>query len=162
MKVAGSSLFIISYILDNCDGEVARHKGLTSTFGHNYDTFVDWMVHTVFFGTLGLGISLDTGNNMWLWFGLISSLGGTINYIISIFLNNSEDKEHKVQRKLQPKNFTEYIVFIFRELFRADFCFVVIGLSIIDEMWILLPAGAIGSQIYWLMFFLIRDKNYHV
>jgi phosphatidylglycerophosphate synthase len=162
MKVIGSLLFVIAYILDNCDGEVARHKNLASTFGHSYDTFSDWIINTGIFAALGFGISAETGNNLWLGLGLVSSLGSTINYMISLFLNKPSNNKEKLEEKSQPKNFKEYLIFVFRELFRADFCFIVLGLSIIDQMWILLPAGAIGSQVYWLMFFLVKDKNYHV
>ena len=48
-RVIGSLIFLVSYILDNCDGEIARHKNLNSSFGEKFDTCVDWIVHTVFF-----------------------------------------------------------------------------------------------------------------
>ncbi len=40
-------------------------------------------------------------------------------------------------------------MFIFRELTRADFWLIVLALSIFDVTWVLLPAGAIGAQVYW-------------
>jgi len=160
-KFIGSLLFLTAYVLDNCDGEVARHKNLTSEFGEKYDTFVDWIVHACFFSALGFGVAHETNNILWLWLGLAGGLGGTINYFISVFSvdsNNNEDTEENSQ----PTNFKEYTIYIFRELFRADFCFIVLALSLVDLVWILVPAGAIGAQVYWVMFFMSRNKKYHV
>ncbi|MBT5959763.1 MAG: CDP-alcohol phosphatidyltransferase family protein, partial [Nitrospina sp.] len=35
----GAFLFLICYVLDNCDGEIARIKDMRSIFGMRYDTF---------------------------------------------------------------------------------------------------------------------------
>jgi phosphatidylglycerophosphate synthase len=159
MRVIGSLLFIFGYILDNCDGEVARIKNLTSEFGEKYDTFVDWIVHAVFFITLGYGIAQETNDYLWLWLGFAGGVGGTINYLIGMFKEKSDDT---IEVESQPENVKEYLVYIFRELFRADFCFIVLILALVDEIWLLLPAGAVGAQVYWLMHIMSRDKNYHV
>ena len=41
----GACLFLICYVLDNCDGEIARTKVMRSIFGMRDDTFVDWIGH---------------------------------------------------------------------------------------------------------------------
>ncbi len=46
-----------SYTFDNCDGEVARTKKLSSEFVAKFDDMADWMVDASFFATLGYGIS---------------------------------------------------------------------------------------------------------
>ena len=40
--VAGAVLLVVSYVLDNCDGEVARLKNQSSQFGMHFDDFADW------------------------------------------------------------------------------------------------------------------------
>jgi len=55
--IAAGVLFVVTYILDNCDGEIARIKDQCSNFGMHFDTFVDWVVHTAFFAALGYGVS---------------------------------------------------------------------------------------------------------
>ena len=40
---AAGVLFVVTYVLDNCDGEIARLKDQCSTF----DTLVDWIVQFV-------------------------------------------------------------------------------------------------------------------
>ena len=67
--VAAAALFIIRYVLDNCDGEIARLKGLSSNFGMYYDTFVDWAAHSAFFFALGIGYGRVAGNEVWMWMG---------------------------------------------------------------------------------------------
>jgi hypothetical protein len=50
----------------------------------------------------------------------------------------------------------------FREFARADFCFIVLALALIDLTWILLPAGAIGAHVYWMTQFVRGARDYHV
>ena len=150
-KILGALIFLISYIFDNCDGEVARFKNLTSNFGKSFDTFVDWVVHTVFFIMLGYGTAQETGNNIWLWLGVTGSIGGTINYLIVTFLKPQDDINIILEEKNLPVTLKERIIFIFRELFRADFCFIVLILALANFLWVLLPAAAIGAQVYWIM-----------
>ena len=150
-QLIGSFIFFLSYILDNCDGEVARYKNLTSSFGEEFDTFVDWIVHAFFFATLGYGTWLETENLIWLWVGLIASAGATINYFLVTFMLKFKDCEDQTQRANFDETMTQKIIYIFREIFRSDFCFIVILLTIIDYHWLLLPAAAIGTQIYWIM-----------
>ena len=150
-QLIGSFIFFLSYILDNCDGEVARYKNLTSSFGEEFDTFVDWIVHAFFFATLGYGTWLETENLIWLWIGLIASAGATINYFLVTFMLKFKDCEDQTQGANFDETMTQKIIYIFREIFRSDFCFIVILLTIIDYHWLLLPAAAIGTQIYWIM-----------
>ena len=71
---------ILCYVLDNCDGEIARLKNLSSSIGEKFDTFVDWVVHAAFFAALGFGVAGQNQNKIWLWLGLIGTAGATINY----------------------------------------------------------------------------------
>jgi len=150
-KILGALIFLLSYIFDNCDGEVARFKNLTSDFGKSFDTFVDWVVHTVFFIILGYATAQETENNIWLWLGVTGSIGGTINYFMVTFLKPQDDTNIILEGENIPVMLKERIIFIFRELFRADFCFIVLILTLTNFLWILLPATAIGAQVYWIM-----------
>ena len=47
--VMGGFLLVACYTFDNCDGEVARIKGLSSEFGARLDDFSDSMVDLSFF-----------------------------------------------------------------------------------------------------------------
>lgn len=164
--VAAGVLFVVTYVLDNCDGEIARLKDQCSTFGMWFDTFVDWIVHTAFFIALGIGTAKGFGHDAWLWMGWLAGAGGTFNFVLGIILDardkggsGDEDKE-KTHRR--PEGLSEWAVYVFRELTRADFCFIVLALALFDLTWLLLPAGAIGSQVYWITQFVRGARDFHV
>ncbi len=165
----GALMLVAAYVLDSCDGEIARLKNQSSEFGHIFDTFVDWIIHAAFFAGLGVGVSRQTGDDLWLWLGLIAAAGGTINYILGILLK-ARDKARTVDQPAtsgtaeshrDPETKLEWAVFIFRELTRADFWLIVLGLSIFDVTWVLLPAGAIGAQVYWLTQFIGGAREFY-
>ena len=76
--VLGGVLLFLNYVLDHCDGEIARAKGTTSSAGHAFDTFVDWVVHTALFAAMGHGAMIDTGEAIWFWLGLALRPGRSI------------------------------------------------------------------------------------
>mgnify|MGYP003324222091 FL=1 len=79
-----SIVFFLVYLLDHCDGEVARAKSQASKFGEYFDTFSDWISHAAFFIGLGYGTYTTSNNHFWFWMGLAAAFGATINYFISI------------------------------------------------------------------------------
>jgi phosphatidylglycerophosphate synthase len=170
--VACGVLLTISYVLDNCDGDVARAKKLSSKFGAFLDTFGDWLVHAVLFACLGVAAQERTGNALWLWFGIAASAGSTINYVIGLINDLRADKapppdynpadEGEFKRPAANDSVGKWFVFAFRELARADFCFIVLILAALDWLAYLLPFAAIGSQVYWITFFVVRNEKYHV
>jgi len=163
-SVIGAGLLVLCYVLDNCDGEIARLKGQASTFGMHYDTCVDWIVHTAFFAALGMGWARTVGDEMWMWMGLIAAAGGTINYALGLILARRDQQTEKAEYEAesdQPQTAFEWIIFAFRELTRADFCFLVLALAAFDVLWVLLPAGAVGAQVYWILLCFRRARKFH-
>ena len=164
--VAAGVLFVVTYVLDNCDGEIARLKDQCSTFGMWFDTFVDWIIHTAFFIALGIGTAKGFGHDAWLWLGWIAAAGGTFNFALGIILDSRDkaapEDEDKVKTHRQPEGLSDWAVYVFRELTRADFCFIILGLALFDLTWLLLPAGAIGSQVYWITQFVRGARDFHV
>ena len=57
--------------------------------------------------------------------------------------------ENKTQRK--ENDFLKNTIFVFREMFRDDFCFIVLVLALFDLIWLLLPVAVIGTHVYWIM-----------
>ena len=160
----GAALLFICYVLDNCDGEIARLKDQCSDFGERFDTFVDWIVHAGFFAALGIGANAGSGEAVWLWLGWIASAGASMNYFIGLFLEFRRGHELSPDETpdKEPETRGEWAVFFFRELSRADFCFIVLALAALDITWVLLPLGAVGAQIYWVTQFIRGAGEYHV
>ncbi len=170
--VGAGVLMIAAYVLDNCDGEIARLKNQCSAFGMHFDTFVDWLVHSAFFWALGHGTAGATGQPFWNWLGLAAAIGGTVNYGISLVLSARDRAASLADRApdgggaamdpQRPHNAWEWVLFALRELTRADFCFIVLALGAFDVLWVLLPAGAVGAQAYWMAAFIKRAREFHV
>jgi phosphatidylglycerophosphate synthase len=170
--LAAGLLMVGAYVLDNCDGEIARLKNQCSRFGMYFDSFVDWAVHTAFFWGLGVGVTTATGEAFWNWLGLAAAAGGTLNYGLS-FVLSARDRttagepsdltgRAAAENARRPETPGEWILFAFRELARADFCFIVLALAVFDALWVLLPVGAIGAQIYWMTAMFKRAREFHV
>ncbi len=61
-----------------------------------------------------------------------------------------------------PNGPAQWIAFVLRELFRADFCFIVLILAVVGATEILLPLAAVGAHIYWMTRFIKGVKEFHV
>jgi phosphatidylglycerophosphate synthase len=159
----GSFLFLLCYVLDNLDGEVARAKDQCTDLGDKCDTFVDWLVHSLFFVALGYGSAVKFGDSSWIWLGLSGAIGGTINYLIGLFeAPSSEMGAVAAEEPKTPNGPAQWIAFVLRELFRADFCFIVLILAVVGATEILLPLAAVGAHIYWMTRFIKGVKEFHV
>ncbi|MBT4219986.1 MAG: CDP-alcohol phosphatidyltransferase family protein [Rhodospirillaceae bacterium] len=172
--LVGAGYLLVYYILDHCDGEIARIHGQSSEFGKQLDTFVDWVVHAVFFAALGYGYAGQTGEELWMWLGIVGGLGCTINYFIAVAMGAREKRQtqergdafdatglEEIETAPVPDTAGQWVIFAFRELSRSDFCFIVLALAAFDVVWLLIPAGAIGSQVYWLLQFVRGVREYH-
>lgn len=56
LNLAGALLFQLYYLLDNCDGEIARLKNQQSVFGGWFDVSTDTVVHTSLYFWLAIWI----------------------------------------------------------------------------------------------------------
>ncbi|MBT5048713.1 MAG: CDP-alcohol phosphatidyltransferase family protein [Rhodospirillaceae bacterium] len=166
--VWGGALLVLCYTLDNCDGEIARLKKLSSEWGAHFDDVVDWLVDGAFFAALGYGTYVATGNIIWLWLGLAATAGATIDYGIDLILNArarndpaEKSREQEATDVRKPEDWRDWLIYIFHKLSRADFCVIVLTLAVFDIAWILVPLGAIGAQAYWITDLFKRARGWH-
>ena len=168
LSLVGGILLIAGYTLDNCDGEIARLKKMSSDWGAHFDDLVDWLVDSAFFAGLGFGTWTATGNTIWLWLGMAASFGATIDYIIDLFLQAKakrdpaqKTREQEATDVRKPEDAIDWLIYIFHKLSRADFCVIVLVLALFDFAWVLLPFGAIGAQAYWITDLFKRARGWH-
>jgi CDP-alcohol phosphatidyltransferase-like enzyme len=166
--IIGSLLLTASYTFDNCDGEIARIKEMSSEFGAKFDDIVDWLVDASFFAALGYGTSQVMNQPFWFWLGCAAAAGTTIDYVVDLnYHSKNEQKEDSKTREevaseaKQPQDTLDWIIYIFHKLSRADFCIIVLILALCNVTWILLPFAAIGAQIYWITDLFERARGYH-
>ncbi len=166
--IIGGLLLVASYTFDNCDGEVARIKKMSSEFGAKLDDISDWIVDASFFVALGYATTQVNGQQFWLWLGLAAAAGAFIDYIVDLIYEAKKSKdpdaisrEEQAAEPKQPEDVLDWIIYIFHKLSRADFCIIVLGLALFNITWILLPFAAIGAQAYWITDLFERARGYH-
>lgn len=166
--ILGGVALSLSYVLDNCDGEVARAKDMRSEFGRHFDDVSDWLVHAAIFLAIGQATSETAGSSIWWWLGIAAAFGATASYFAirlqDLFApaRTSQSPGGDIALSPPPAAAKDLAIYIFRELFRADFCFIVLILALVDALWLLLPLGAVGSQVYWLAAFAKGARDHHV
>jgi len=165
--IIGALFLTTSYTLDNCDGEVARIKNMSSEFGAKFDDIVDWLVDTSFFAALGYGTSQVTNQPFWFWLGCAAAAGASIDYIIDLNYHSknkkkedSKTREQQAFKHKQPQDKLDWVIYIFHKLSRADFCIIVLILALYNVAWILLPFAAIGAQMYWISDLFEKTRGY--
>lgn len=138
----GASLFVLSFMLDRADGELARLSGKTSQDGHKYDVITDSVCNALIF--VGLGLSLrDSSFGHWSTFlGIIAGIA-----VIAVLIMVMKLESIQGPRAAELHGNT---------LFDLDDAMLVIPLAI----WLgwstpLLYAAAIGAPVFAVIFFLI-------
>lgn len=160
----GAGLFILAYILDNCDGEVARARQLSSRWGAVFDTATDALLHVSIFPAIGYGLMRMQGESLWLWLGIAAAGGAAINSTLAVArdLREATDAPTPTTDSPAPQGAREWLLFGLRELGRADFCFLLALATVFGIQHWLLAASAAGAQAYWLMAFWRGANKFHV
>jgi phosphatidylglycerophosphate synthase len=168
-NLVGGLLLVLCYTLDNCDGEIARIKKLSTPIGAVLDDIVDWLVDSVFFLCLGIGVASACGESLWFWLGALAAVGATIDYVIDLVKHAQAKRDPAARSRVEqasdpkrPARLLDWLIYVFHKLSRADFCLIVLLLALGEWLWILLPAAAIGAQAYWIADLFERARGYHV
>ncbi len=83
--LAGAALLHLAFILDNCDGELARLTGRASRFGKRLDMTCDLLVDFALWTGLGFGAWAQNGHHAWALAGLAAAAGSVINFCMVIY-----------------------------------------------------------------------------
>lgn len=168
LQIVGGLLLTASYTFDNCDGEIARLKGMSSEFGAKFDDMVDWIVDASFFLGLGYGVWKTNGMAIWFYFGLAAAAGAFIDYLIDLYKHRQDEQNEQAKSReevasepKQPEDTLDWIIYVFHKLSRADFCIIILILALFNFAWILLPFAAIGAQVYWITDLFERARGWH-
>lgn len=153
-KVWGSLVFLLTSILDGCDGEIARAKKMTSKLGGWLDLWGDNVVHVAVFYGIGWGLVQDTGNPIYRTLGTWAVAGTLISAALasyqtwrkgnSSFTSVSGDIESVAAASPGRR----LLIRASDELARRDFVYGVVVLAAIGHLEWFLWACAIGSLIY--------------
>jgi len=138
----GAGLFVLSFLLDRADGELARLSGKTSLEGHQYDVIADSVCNALIF--VGLGLSLRD-SAFGLWAILLGLVAGAAVIAVLVMVMKLESTQGQRAAELHGYN-----------RFDPDDAMLVIPFAI----WLgwstpLLFTAAIGTPVFAVIFFLI-------
>jgi len=141
--VLGSFLFLLSSIIDCCDGENARLTCRVTRFGTIFDVSADAFLFVTFFAALPLGVYRTTDEKVWLYLGAFGLLSMVSFYLIMV--NHARKSgigfnitpiAREVEASIQDPNFQNWfdrlaahLAFIYRRDFftMASFVLIVLG-----------------------------------
>ncbi len=131
--------YFFSTVFDQCDGEVARFKNMTSDFGKTFDIIVDSIVNAVI--TIGITIAVykTCGSGLTIIVGLLAMTGIVISLLLTTYFSNESKNDTGTKEMLDKLN-------------NKDFFYIIMLASVIfnQMIWFLLIM-AIGTNIYWIV-----------
>jgi phosphatidylglycerophosphate synthase len=141
-QVIGSLLFLLSTVIDGCDGELARLTFQESSFGAKLDVTMDNVVHGVLFPAIAIGLYREHQNPVYLVLGALA-LGG-------VFLSMWVFLPHVLHRVSPRTRKTR----LHENLASRDFAYLLPFLAMFHLLHWFLWATVIGSYAFagaWLV-----------
>jgi phosphatidylglycerophosphate synthase len=125
--MVGALLILVAYLFDCMDGEVARARKVSSSFGSQLDQVSNWITLVALQIGLALGASASTGNSKMLVWGMFAVAGWCTFYYLYIQLVSwiPADGDYRLLRRLSKILFVlmpldENLVILFALLGRPD------------------------------------------
>jgi phosphatidylglycerophosphate synthase len=78
---ASGALWIISALLDRCDGEFARMTGTVGRVGKIYDFIGDIFINTIIFLAIGIRLAHIHSESYYFWIGLTAATGVAVGAV---------------------------------------------------------------------------------
>ncbi|MBI1883825.1 MAG: NTP transferase domain-containing protein [Chlamydiae bacterium] len=143
----GALFFQLFYVLDNCDGEVARAKALFSKWGGWMDIGCDGMIHALLFPSIAWGLCRQGNLETMRTLGWIASAGSVITFFIFMAKRFCKAREGKL-RLVPPREEAKFKILGY--LKAGDFSIVLACFAILGAWQIFLWASAIGLHLFWI------------
>jgi phosphatidylglycerophosphate synthase len=151
-QVLGSLLFLLSTIMDGCDGEIARLTFQESAFGAKLDLIMDNVVHLVLFPSIALGLYRREYDTLYFVLGGLT-LGGIL-VSIAVYL----------PYLLRQQQMHGTLIRLYAHLASRDFAYVLPVLALIDRLQWFLWATTIGTYLFagvWVVITIRERRQRH-
>jgi phosphatidylglycerophosphate synthase len=135
-QVLGSVLFLLSTIMDGCDGEIARLTFQESEFGAKLDAIMDNVVHLFLFPSIALGLYRQEYNTLYFVLGGLT-LGGIL-LSIAVYL----------PYLLRRQKLHSTLARVHEHLASRDFAYLLLVLALVDKLHWFLWATAVGTYLF--------------
>src|SRR2546428_4074541 len=135
-QVLGSLLFLLSAIMDGCDGEIARLTFQESAFGAKLDLIMDNVVHLVLFPSIALGLYRRQYDTLYFVLGGLTLGGILISMAVYLPYLWRRQKVHSSLARLHE------------HLASRDFAYLLPLLALLDKLQWFLWATTIGTYLF--------------
>jgi len=156
----GALLLHASFILDNCDGELARLKSIQTSFGKWYDLIADVAVEWALWTGLVLGsLRMGAGASVLLFAGA-GYAGSFLNLMLVIRERNrgvgdSLHVESKVRQERRESSFFSVLETLSRN---GDSAVLVWLMALVGSPQVFLVAGSLFINGLWMTRFAVNRK----
>jgi len=150
LPLIGSLLFIACVIIDGIDGEIARLKLKESPAGHQFDIYMDNVVHVAIFVGIALGLyraSGDHGHLLTLFF----MLGGFALSGLAVYQNILQRSPGDLRRSK--------LLHLMSLLSNRDFAYLLFLFALIGKLNWFITAAAAGAFFFALVVALLGRKK---
>lgn len=135
-QVVGSLLFLLSTIIDGCDGELARLTFQESEFGAKLDVCMDNVVHVFLFPSIALGLYWRAYDKTYLLLGCLTLLGILLSMAVFLpYLWRRQTTRSTLAR-------------VHEHLASRDFAYALPLLALVDKLHWFLWATTIGTYVF--------------
>ena len=145
----GAGLFQLFYMMDNWDGDVARHRGLSSRWGGWFDVTVDGIVQTLLPVGLAAGLSRFETSGWIVPVGWIAAAGIFLDSLVAIWAKARGFGPGIYGDPSRPEGSSGWIR---KNVTNENFSLLVGLVLLLDRRAPFLIATAVGSQIFWIRF----------
>jgi phosphatidylglycerophosphate synthase len=135
-QVLGSLLFLLSTIIDGCDGEIARLTFQESAFGAKLDIVMDNVVHLFLFPGMALGLYRQQHDPLYLILGAVVMVGMLLSMVVYIPSRLHPRQSHSAQTRLHDS------------LASRDFAYLLPILAVCQRLHWFLWATAVGTYVF--------------
>ncbi len=158
----GAIFLQLSFIFDNCDGDIARAKKLQSAFGMWYDSCADLIVDLALWTGLAIGavtLGVPGAAVRWWWFAAI--VGSVINFARVIgerlaLIRAAKSATEKVPPPVN-RSAAETVLYVLGQ--DGDPTLLVYLFAAIGSPWFFLTAGAVYINALWVLSWPRTQKN---
>jgi CDP-L-myo-inositol myo-inositolphosphotransferase len=154
-----SVLFIVSSILDGCDGEIARIKFQESRLGAWLDVSTDNISHLALFTCMTIGLILYRGSAIYILPGGLLLIGSLFSfYMVIVAHKRLKGNQDLIFSKSRLQDISGYdrqkhLALWLDRFANRDFAYLLLFLSFINRPgWFLWIAG-IGAPIFGFLFY---------
>jgi phosphatidylglycerophosphate synthase len=146
-QVLGSLLFLLSTIIDGCDGELARLTFQESEFGAKLDVTMDNVVHAVLFPAIALGQYRQHQASLYLLLGALALGGVAISMLVFL------------PHVLRPQTTQSTNTRLHESLASRDFAYLLPILAAFQKLPWFLWATAIGTYVFAVAWVIISWRQ---